>query len=237
MMQSNLIKREMKRLVVILISSVLGLSALVQKPCRFCDTMPPYKHSINVQVNRAFPHASDWGDFILDKGHGTYDKENYAQAFFSNIRYGYRVLPFLSIGPEFIYVNEYTPIKYSEPNENQNIEYIKIEDKILRTKVGAYARLCGNWLKVFKPYADIGLGYFYMHNKWVPKNQERTDLFRDNKFHKFDFYVGAGMSFMIWKNHFSIDLGAKYSPIRWSNIFSQKIVFTWKIGYNFNNKA
>ncbi len=209
----------------------ISCMAFAQQPCRFCDTMPPYKHSINIQVNRAFSSANDWGDFILDKGHGTYNKENYSQAFFSNIRYGYRILPFLSIGPEFIYENEHTPLSYSEQNEN-----LKIDDRIIRTKAGAYTRFHGNWLQVFKPYADIGLGYFYMRQTWTPKNQERTDLFRDNKLHKFDFYVGAGMSFMIWKNHFNIDLGAKYSPIRWSNIFSKKVVFTWKLGYNFNSK-
>ena len=46
----------------------LAISCMVfaQQPCRFCDTMPPYKHSINIQVNRAFSSANDWGDFILD---------------------------------------------------------------------------------------------------------------------------------------------------------------------------
>jgi len=224
----------MNRLLAILISLVLAMSAMAQSqhPCRFCDTTPPYKHSIEIQVNRAFSHASIWVDYLLEKSNGTYDKEKYAQAFFSNIRYGYRVLPFLSIGPEFIYENEYKPLLYTGPDGGQ----VMIDDKIIRAKSGAYARLHGNWLKVFKPYADLGLGYFYLRNTLNPQNQERTDLFRDKKVHKFDFYVGAGMSFMIWKNHFNIDLGAKYSPVFWSNIFSKKVVFTWKIGYNFNAK-
>ena len=228
----------MNRLLAILIPLVLAMSAMAQsqQPCRFCDTTAPYKHSIEIQVNRAFSRASIWVDYLLEKSKGIYDKEKYAYAFFSNIRYGYRVLPFLSIGPELIYENERCPLSYQETDENQNLIYEKIDDEITRVKAGTYARLHGNWLKVFKPYADIGLGYFYMHNIWTPKNQERTDLFHDNKVHKFDFYVGAGMSFMIWKNHFNIDLGAKYSPIRWSNIFSKKFVFTWKIGYNFNAK-
>ena len=226
----------MKKYCSVLIFVIFAYNALAQQPCRFCDTLPPYKHSINVQVNRAFPHARDWGDYILDKGYGTYDKENYTQAFFSNIRYGYRILPFLSIGPEFIYENERSTLSYQETDENQNLINEKIDDEITRLKASAYARLYGNWLQVFKPYADIGLGYFYLHNTWTPKNQERTDLFHDNKVHKFDFYLGAGISFMIWRNHFNIDLGAKYSPIRWSNIFSKKVVFTWKIGYNFNAK-
>ncbi|MBO7482155.1 MAG: outer membrane beta-barrel protein [Bacteroidales bacterium] len=220
----------MKRIIALVLITIC-YNSFAQQPCRFCDTLPPYKHSITVQVNRAFPHAKDWGTFILDKGYSTYNKENYSQAFFSDIRYGYRILSFLSIGPEFIYENEYIPLTYSEQNEN-----LKIDDRIIRTKAGAYTRIHGNWLQVFKPYADIGLGYFYMHQTWTPKNQKRTDLFRDNKLHKFDFYVGAGMSFMIWKNHFNIDLGAKYSPILWSNIFSKKVVFTWKLGYNFNCK-
>ncbi len=54
--------------------------------------------------------------------------------------------------------------------------------------------------------------------------------------HIFDCYMVAGLSFMIWKNHINIDLGAKYSPIMWSNNHSKKIVFTWKLGYNFNAK-
>lgn len=225
----------MNRLASILVSLYLVAPAIAQsqKPCHFCDTLPPYKHSIEIQFNRAFEHARDWGDFILDKGYGTYDKENYTQTFFSNIRYGYRVLPYLIVGPEFIYTTEKHILEYQETDENQNLIKEEINDKITRVKASAYARLYGNWLQVFKPYADIGLGYFYMHNTWTPKNQERTDLFHDNKVHKFDFYVGAGMSFMIWRNHFNIDLGAKYSPISWSNIFSKKIVFTWKIGYNF----
>jgi opacity protein-like surface antigen len=210
--------------------------AFAQQPCRFCDTTPPYKHSIDIQVNRAFTRASIWVDYLLEKSKGTYDKEKYAYAFFSNIRYGYRVLPFLSIGPELIYENERCPLSYQETDENQNLINEKIDDEITRVKAGTYARLHGNWLKVFKPYADLGLGYFYLRNTWTPKNQERTDLFSDKKVHKFDFYVGAGMSFMIWKNHFNIDLGAKYSPVLWSNIFSKKVVFTWKIGYNFNAK-
>lgn len=228
----------MNRVAVILISLVLAVPVFSQsqQPCYICDTLIPYKHSIDIQVNRAFTRASIWVDYLKEKSKGTYDKEKYAYAFFSNIRYGYRVLPFLSIGPELIYENERCPLSYQETDENQNLINEKIDDEITRVKTGTYARLHGNWLKVFKPYADIGLGYFYMHNTWTPKNQERTDLFHNNKVHKFDFYVGAGMSFMIWRNHFNIDLGAKYSPIRWSNIFSKKFVFTWKIGYNFNSK-
>ena len=212
----------------------IGFSVIpnIYSQCRFCDTLTPYKHSIDIQVNRAFTRASIWVDYLLEKSNGTYDKEKYAQAFFSNIRYGYRVLPFLSIGPEFIYENEYKPLLYSGPDGDQ----VMIDDKTIRAKVGAYARLHGNWFKVFKPYADLGLGYFYLRDTWTPKNQERTNLFIDKKIHKFDFYVGAGMSFMIWRNHFNIDLGAKYSPVLWSNIFSKKVVFTWKLGYNFNVK-
>ena len=235
MRKMYLFRVAMLRIITLFFLAITSM-AFAQKPCSFCDTLSPYKHSIEIQINKAFPHASDFYDYFMEKSDGTYDKEAYPYAFFSNIRYGYRVLPFMTVGPEFIYENERCTLYHQETDENQNLINEKIDEEITRVKAGTYARLHGNWLKVFKPYADIGLGYFYYHCTWTPKNQERTDLYKDIKLHKFDLYVGAGMSFMIWKNHFNIDIGAKYSPIRWSNIFSKKFVFTWKVGYNFNVK-
>jgi len=228
----------MNRLLAILIPLVLAMSAMAQsqQPCRFCDTLTPYKHSIMIQVNRGFEDPRDIATYIREKTSGLYNEENDVPAFIFNIRYAYRVLPYMSVGPEFIYATDKHTMRLQEYDENQNMteEIFKLD--VSRTSAGAFSRLHGNWLQVFKPYADIGLGYYCMHSISTPKNPQRTDLLYDNKYHRFYFYIAPGFSFMIWKNHFSIDIGVKYSPTNWHNIFSKKVVFTWKIGYNFNSQ-
>lgn len=183
-----------------------------------------------VQVNRGFGNFRSLTTYYRTKADGR-SIEGYANAMVYNIRYGYRILPFLSIGPDLFYANENHELTVVEDSKNKIVD-----SEISRIKVGVNTRFQGNWIKVFKPYADIGLGYFYMRQTNTPQDPVNTDLDSNNNYNKFDFCVGAGMSFMFWKNHFNIDLGAKYSPIYWSNIFSKKVVFTWKIGYNFDAK-
>jgi len=62
----------MNRLLAILIPLVLAMSAMAQsqQPCRFCDTLTPYKHSIMIQVNRGFEDPRDIATYIREKTSG-----------------------------------------------------------------------------------------------------------------------------------------------------------------------
>lgn len=214
----------MKRLVVILISLAFALSALAQQSCRLCDTIPPYKHSIMLQFNRAFLDIRGIPNYLI---YNVRFEDGLEQNYYANLRYGYRVHKNILVGPELMFFSQ----KYFFNNKILHVTSFN---------VGGYARFHVNRWRVFKPYADVGMSYNYAHGKysWVENYQptdEETQRFQPRDFHRFDAYIAPGMSFMIWQNHFNIDIGIKFSPFRY-NVNSKMFVFTWKIGYNFNSK-
>lgn len=219
----------MNRLPAILIPLVLAMPVLAQseQPCYFCDSMPPYKHSIMVQANPGFDDYRGLADFLF------YDvsfEDGLPKTFYANLRYGYRLHKNIIVGPELNFLNHKRLL-----NGNHNILYIT------GLNVGGYARFLVNRWQVFKPYTDIGISYLYSHGKysWLENynpSEEEMLRFRPYNFHRFSTYISPGMSFMIWQNHINIELGIKFSPFRWSNVNGKMFVFTWKIGYNFNSK-
>ena len=201
---------------------IFAYNVFAQQPCYFCDSMPPYKHSIMVQANRGFDNIRGFASYLVDRAE--YDGP---QIFYADFRYGYRVHKNIIVGPELMF--------YSQKR-------LLVKETLHGTSinVGGYARFLVNRWQVFKPYADVGMSYNYAHSKYSwPDNYKPTDeeiqWFRPYNFHKYDAYIAPGMSFMIWRNHINVDLGVKISPFR-SNVNSKMFVFTWKIGYNFNSK-
>ena len=212
----------MKHYLLILYFLAISCMVFAQKPCYFCDTLPPYKHSIMVQANRSFDNIRDFASYLVDRAE--YDGP---KMFYADFRYGYRVHKNIIVGPELMFLSQKRHL---------------VKEILYGTSfnIGGYARFLVNKWLVFKPYADVGMSYNYAHSKYswpefYQPTDEETQRFRPYNFHKYDAYIAPGMSFMIWRNHINIDLGVKFSPFR-SNVNSKMYVFTWKLGYNFNSK-
>ena len=216
----------MKRLVI-LIFLAISCVAFAQQPCYICDSMPPYKHSIMFQFNRAFDGYRDIYDYFT---HVSFE-DGLPRNYYANLRYGYRVHKNIMVGPELMFFSQKRLMYYGT---TQNIL------NVISFNVGGYARFIVNRWQIFKPYTDVGMSYNYAHIKYswsdnYKPTDEEIQSFPSYNFHHFDAYIAPGMSFMIWQNHINIDLGIKFSPFR-NNVNSKMFVFTWKIGYNFNSK-
>ena len=215
--------RGMKRFVTLYLLAV-SYMAFAQKSCSSCDTLPPYKHSIMFQFNRAFDDIRGIPDYLI---YNVSFEDGLEQNYYANLRYGYRVHKNIMVGPEMMFFT-------------QKRFFYKNILHVTSFKVGGYARFLVNRWQVFKPYADVGMSYNYAHSKYTwTENYQPTDeeiqRYQPYNFHHFDSYIAPGMSFMIWRNHINIDIGIKFSPFR-NNVNSKMFVFTWKIGYNFNCK-
>lgn len=211
--------------ILVLLFVIYTIPIFAQNPCSSCDTLSPYKHSIMFQYNRAFDDIRGLPDYLI---YNVSFEDGLEQNYYANLRYGYRVHKNIMVGPEMMF---FTQKRYFITN---NILHVT------SFKVGGYARFLVNRWRVFKPFADVGMSYNYVHSKynWTNNYQptdEEMQRYQPYDFHRFDTYIAPGMSFMIWKNHVNIDIGIKFSPFR-NNVNSKMFVFTWKIGYNFNCK-
>ncbi len=201
----------MKRQNLLFFVSIISFSAFSHSPCYFCDTLKPYKHSIMVQFN---PTVNEFRDLDYLANYKDYS----IQTYYLNLRYGYRVHKNIIVGSDLFYTNTHS-------SENAQSQF-----SVNAFKLGVYSRFIANKWQVFKPYADVSVLYEFSQSVY---NQENGV----NKINSsiFDCYIAPGISFMVWKNHFNIDLGAKFSPFK-NNVNGKYLVFTWKLGYNFNAK-
>ena len=152
----------MKRLVI-LIFLAISCVAFAQQPCYICDSMPPYKHSIMFQFNRAFDGYRDIYDYFT---HVSFE-DGLPRNYYANLRYGYRVHKNIMVGPELMFFSQKRLMYYGT---TQNIL------NVISFNVGGYARFIVNRWQIFKPYTDVGMSYNYAHIKYSwSDNYKPTD--------------------------------------------------------------
>ncbi len=169
------------------------------------------KHSFSIQYNNVYDRISEiiWHDF-------TYIKKRQVA-----IRYGYRLNPNFSFGPEI------SGFDYKSFQTDTTILAISND-----LNIGGFVRYNLTKPKFFKPYAEVGLyyqrGWSLVYYSWV------YGISR-NYFNRFGVYVAPGISFCFVKNRINLDLMYKFSNLDMANF--KKSVFSWRITYNFNVKG
>ena len=173
----------MKRFVTLYLLAV-SCMAFAQKPCSSCDTLPPYKHSIMFQFNRAFDDIRGIPDYLI---YNVSFEDGLEQNYYANLRYGYRV------HKNILHVTSFKVGGYARFLVNRWQVFKPYADVGMSYN---YAHSKYTWTENYQP------------------TDEEIQRYQPYNFHHFDSYIAPGMSFMIWRNHINIDIGIKFSPFR-----------------------
>ncbi len=170
-----------------------------------------YKCSVSAQLNPAYSNVEEW------LWHG----DNVKRRVYS-FRFGYRVNTNFSFGPEFsgwdrrVFFQDTLLLKHSS-----NMYF------------GGFARYSIQKLHIIKPFVESSLFYNYTWASTVYPWLHGGAYYRT--FHRFGVYVAPGISICILKNRINLDLMYKFSNLDMTNY--KKMVFSWRITYNFNVKG
>lgn len=220
-------KKNMK--YVLIISVALIFIPTISSANNVTDSISPkntknkqieYRHNISFQTNPTIE------DIRLMVGNQT--TNIYRFDWYTAIRYTYTLHPNILVGGEISYqTNESYDVTYSKKNEKQR-DYGYWDNDY-----GVLARFIYNKPKWLRPFAEVVFGC--RRGFALCHDFDNNRMPYVSKYYAFQWYAAAGVSFRFWKNHFNIDLMCKASNyhqfINWG-----RVVFSWKIGYNFNAK-
>ena len=194
-------KEPLKYLFLIIVFQLLSLLSFAQTPN---DSTTKFKHNIAIQFNPAYSNLEEliW--------HGS-DTQMKAYA----LRYGYKVHPNITIGPEFSGFKLKTTQNNVLVHENNSLNF------------GVFSRYTLNKFRIVKPFAEASFYYTY-NQAWFIQEAERVDVNSDY----IGGYFAPGLSFCFLKNRINLDVMYKFSPRYFVN--SKKSVISWRLCYNFN---